>query len=169
MSLLEDAYLPEATTLFDLSTLESLEMTISHTPAMGEVHDCLQAQSLTRISLLSTSTWRYLVPSPRDEEPWAIYNTPLHPRNTCPKYWLKQISTFPITETLDRTNTHSTNKVNFRVEWVLTPNQRKQFKFTGSDKLRLVMYIDIDFYTFPNIFLYIFTYLTLLYIFLYMF
>ena len=32
---LEDTYLPGAMTLFDLSTLESLVMTISHTPVIG--------------------------------------------------------------------------------------------------------------------------------------
>ena len=69
---LEDAYLPGAMTLFDLSTLELLEMTISHTPAMGKVHYCLQAWSLTRISLLSTSSQRHLEPSPKVEEPCAI-------------------------------------------------------------------------------------------------
>ena len=66
---LEDAYLPGATTLFDLSALESLEMIISHTPAMGEVYYCLQAWSLTRISLLSMSSQRPLKPSPQVEEP----------------------------------------------------------------------------------------------------
>ena len=65
---LEDAYLPGATTLFGLSTLESLEMTISHIPATGKVHYCFQAQSLTRISLLSTSSWRPLEPSPEVKE-----------------------------------------------------------------------------------------------------
>ena len=40
---LEDAYLPGAMTLLDVSALESLEMTISHTPAMGKVHYCFQA------------------------------------------------------------------------------------------------------------------------------
>ena len=53
---LEDTYLPRAMTSFDLSTLELLKMTISHTPVTGEVHYCLQAQSLTMISLPSTSS-----------------------------------------------------------------------------------------------------------------
>ena len=70
---LEDAYMPGAITLFDLSTtLELLEMTTSHTPVTGKVHYCLQAWSLTRISKPSTSSWRHLEPSPRVKEPWTI-------------------------------------------------------------------------------------------------
>ena len=46
---LEDKNLPGAMILFDLCGLESLEMTISHTLAMGEVHYHLQAWNLTRI------------------------------------------------------------------------------------------------------------------------
>ena len=65
---LEGAYLPGAPTLFDLSTLQLLEMIVSHTPAMGEVHYRLEAQNLARITLPDTSTWRYLGPSSREEE-----------------------------------------------------------------------------------------------------
>ena len=65
---LEDAYLQGGPILFDLFTLESLEMMISYSPVTGKVHYCLQAQSLARVTLLSTSTWRYLGPSPRNEE-----------------------------------------------------------------------------------------------------
>ena len=46
MPLLEDTYLPGAITLFDLSTLELLEMTISYTPAMGEVHYSFRPRAL---------------------------------------------------------------------------------------------------------------------------
>ena len=66
---LVDAYLLGAPALLDLSSLESLEMTISHTLAMGEVHYYLQAQSLARITLPSTSIQRYLGLSSRDKEP----------------------------------------------------------------------------------------------------
>ena len=75
----EGAYLPGASALFDPSTLELLEMNVLHTPATGKVHYCLEAWSLARITLPDTSTWRYLGPSPRDEEDWA---------NTSPKYEL---------------------------------------------------------------------------------
>ena len=53
---IEDAYLLGAPTLFDLSTLELLGMTISHTQATDEVHYHLQAWSLARMTLPSTST-----------------------------------------------------------------------------------------------------------------
>ena len=56
MSPLEDEYQPGAMILLDLSTLELVEMTISHTPATGEVHYHLQARSFTRMSLPSTSS-----------------------------------------------------------------------------------------------------------------
>ena len=69
---LEDVYLTGAMTWMDLSWLESLEMTISLTPVMGKVHYCLQAWSLARISLPSTSTQRYLELFLRDKEPWVI-------------------------------------------------------------------------------------------------
>ena len=65
---LEATYLPGCTTLFGHSALESLEMTISHNPVMGKVHYPLQAQSLSRITLLSTSTLRHLEHSPRAKE-----------------------------------------------------------------------------------------------------
>ena len=65
---LEDAYLPGTITLFDFSTLELLEMTISHIPVMGKVHYCLQTWSHTRISLLSMSSLRHLEPSPKVQE-----------------------------------------------------------------------------------------------------
>ena len=45
---MEDSYPPGATTLFDLLALESLEMTISHTPVTGKFHYHLQAWNLTR-------------------------------------------------------------------------------------------------------------------------
>ena len=69
---IEGAYLPRVLALFDLSTLESLEMTVSHAPAMGEVHYHLKAQSQATITLLDTSALRYLGPTPRDED-WAKY------------------------------------------------------------------------------------------------
>ena len=65
---LEGAYLLGAPALFDLSTLELLEITVSNTPAMGEVHYHLEAWSQARITLPDTSTQRYLEPSPRDED-----------------------------------------------------------------------------------------------------
>ena len=46
---IESTYLPVASSLFDLSTLESLEMTVSDTPVMDKVHYCLEAQSQARI------------------------------------------------------------------------------------------------------------------------
>ena len=58
LPVLDDAYLPEAPTLFDLSILEALEMSISHTPVMGKTHYCLQSQSLARITLPDSSTHR---------------------------------------------------------------------------------------------------------------
>ena len=99
---IEGAYLPGTTTLFDLSTLELLEMTISHTPVVAKVHYHLQAWCLARITLLDSSTWRYLGPFPRDEEDWA---------NACPKYELKQIPTLLMKWTFYRANTHSPNKM----------------------------------------------------------
>ena len=69
---LEDAHQPRGMTLLDLSTLESLEITISHNPAMGKVHYHLQAQSFTRMSLLSTSSQGQLKLSPKVKEPWVI-------------------------------------------------------------------------------------------------
>ena len=65
---LEDAHLSGAMTLMDLCALESLEMTISYTTVMGKVHYHLQAQSFTRMSLLSTSFWGQLGPFPKVEE-----------------------------------------------------------------------------------------------------
>ena len=58
--------------LLDLSTLQSLEMTISHTLAMGDITYHLQAQSFTRMSLLSTSSQGQLEPSPKVKELWVI-------------------------------------------------------------------------------------------------
>ena len=69
---LEDTHLSQAMTLLDLSALELLEMSILHTPAKGEVHYHLQAQSFTRMSLLSTSSQGQLGPSPKVKEPWVI-------------------------------------------------------------------------------------------------
>ena len=50
---IESAYLPRAPSLFNLSTLELLEMTtcrpemtVSHTPAMGKIHYRLEASKL---------------------------------------------------------------------------------------------------------------------------
>ena len=96
---LEDAYLPGTMTLFDLSTLQSLEMTISHTPVMGKIHYSLQAQSLTRISLPRTTSQRHLQPSPKDKEPGAIIilhyimGTPVSSIDSS-KYLLSQQSEF---------------------------------------------------------------------------
>ena len=51
---LVDVNLAGAMTLLDLSTLESLEMTIGHTLMMGKVHYYLQAQSLIYVRQYST-------------------------------------------------------------------------------------------------------------------
>ena len=67
---LEGAYLPGALTLFDFSTLESPEMTVSNTPAKDEVHYHLEAWSQARIALPDASACRYLGPSLRDKD-WA--------------------------------------------------------------------------------------------------
>ena len=69
---LEDACLPRAMILLDLSTLESLEMTISHITVMDNVHYGLQAQSFSRLSLPSTSSKGQWEPSPKVKEHWAI-------------------------------------------------------------------------------------------------
>ena len=95
----EHAYLAAAMTLLDPAMLESLEMTISHTLATGEVHYHLQVQSLMQMSLLSTSSWGQLGPYPKVEEPWAIImlcnitETPV-PRIDLNKYPLSQWSEF---------------------------------------------------------------------------
>ena len=73
----EGAYLLGAPVLFDLLTIKALEVTIFHTLAMGEVHYHLQAQSLARVTLLSTSDQEYWEPFMRDEEAWVIIM--LHP------------------------------------------------------------------------------------------
>ena len=76
MQPLEDAYLPRTMTLLDLPMLESLEITMSHTLAMGKVQYCLQAQSFIQMSLPRNSSQVQLGPSPKDKEPWA--NIMLH-------------------------------------------------------------------------------------------
>ena len=65
---IQRAYLPVAPSLFDLSTLDLLEMTVSHTPAVGKVHYHLEAQSWARITLPGTSIWIHLGSSPRDDD-----------------------------------------------------------------------------------------------------
>ena len=68
---LEDVYGPVAMpmgTLLDLTALESLQVTISHILATGEVHYHLQAQSVTRMSLSGTSSQEQLKPSPKIKE-----------------------------------------------------------------------------------------------------
>ena len=69
--LLEDAYRPVAMpmgTLLDLTTLESLQMTISHILVTGQVHFHLQAQSIIRMSLPGASSQEQLESSPKIEE-----------------------------------------------------------------------------------------------------
>ena len=64
--LLEDVYGPVAMpmgTLLDLTALESLQVTISHIPAAGEVHYHIQAQSINRMSLPGASSQEQLEPS----------------------------------------------------------------------------------------------------------
>ena len=65
---LEGSHLLVIPALFDFSNIEVLELTISHTPVMSEVHYCLQAQSLARVTLPSTSDQEYQGPSLRDKE-----------------------------------------------------------------------------------------------------
>ena len=68
---LEDAYEHGAMpmgTLLDLTALESLQVTISHTPVTGEVHYHLKAQSITRMSMSGTSSQEHLEPYPKIEE-----------------------------------------------------------------------------------------------------
>ena len=69
---LEDAHMPGTMILFSLSTLESLEMTISHTLVTSEVHYPLKAQSFTRMSLANTSSWGQLGPSVKVKDPCTI-------------------------------------------------------------------------------------------------
>ena len=67
----EDVYGPgpmPTGTLLDLTALESLQVSISHTLATGEVHYHLHSQSITRMSLPSTSSQEQLEPSPKIEE-----------------------------------------------------------------------------------------------------
>ena len=59
-------------TMLDLTALESLQVTISHTPATGEVHCHLQTWSITMRSLSSISSQEHLEPSLKIEELWVI-------------------------------------------------------------------------------------------------
>ena len=76
---LEDVYghgaMPMGTVL-DLTALESLQVTISHTPVMGEVHYHLQDHSISMRSLSDTFSQEHLEPSPKIEEHWAIIMFP---------------------------------------------------------------------------------------------
>ena len=125
----EDAHWPGAMTLLDLSVLELLEMTISHTQAMGEVHYHPWVWSFTRMSLLSAPSQRQLEPSPKAQRTLSNYNSPLHHGNTCAKHWPKQIPAVLIKWISDQVNTHSPHEVNFRIEWIPALNQRKSFKW----------------------------------------
>ena len=55
-------------TMLDLTALESLQVTILHTPVTGEVHYHLQAQSITMRSLLTSSSQEHIEPSPKIKE-----------------------------------------------------------------------------------------------------
>ena len=68
---LEDMYRPVAMSIgsmLDLAALVLLQMTVLHTPATGEVHYHLQIQSITRMSLPSTSSPEQWEPSLKIEE-----------------------------------------------------------------------------------------------------
>ena len=76
---LEDVYRPVAMpmgTLLDLTALETLQVTISHIPATGEVHYHLQAWSITRMFQPGTSSQEQLEPSPKIKELWVIIMFP---------------------------------------------------------------------------------------------
>ena len=64
---LEGTYLLGVSALIELSTLGSLEVTIS-TSVMGKFPLCLQVQSLAKVTLPSTSDEEYQGPSPKDKE-----------------------------------------------------------------------------------------------------
>ena len=69
----------------DLTALKSLQVTISHTPATGEVHYHLQAQSITRRSLSGTSPQEHLKPLSKDQGTLSNHYAPLYSGNTSPK------------------------------------------------------------------------------------
>ena len=188
---LEDAYMPGAMILLDLTTLESLEMTISNTLAMGEVHYHLQAWSFTRMFLPSTSSQGQLEPSPKIKELWAIImllyimETPIlstdqskYPLSQRSELWIKLIATLLMKWILDGANTSSPSEVNFRSsEYPLSTeenhlSQSTNLKITRIDKTWTSNVNRLDALIFIHSWIYScthFTYFTLLYIFLYMF